>query len=119
MPIPDDVDSEALISRLAGPLLPADRAAFRAAAEEALTRVPCLGEGAAYRAIAGLQRRFFDPRPTLATRTWVRATIARASSPRRHLSGPRIRGLPGALALSGRGDSGCALLVRLPPPAAS
>ena len=63
MPIPDDVDSEALISRLAGPLLPADRAAFRAAAEEALTRVPCLGEGAAYRAIAGLQRCFFDPPP--------------------------------------------------------
>ena len=63
MPIADDVDSEALISRLAGPLLPADRAAFRAAAEEALTRVPCLGEGAAYRAIAGLQRRFFDPPP--------------------------------------------------------
>lgn len=49
MPIADDVDPQALIDRLAGPLLPADRAAFRAAAEDALTRVPCWGEGAVYR----------------------------------------------------------------------
>ena len=61
MPIPDDADPEILISRLAGPLAPADRAAFRRAAEEALTRVPCWGEGAIYRAVAGLQRQYFVP----------------------------------------------------------
>ena len=57
----DDLDFEALISRLVGPLSPPDRIAFRRAAEDALTRVPCWGEGAVYRAIAGLQRAFFDP----------------------------------------------------------
>ena len=61
MPISDDVDPEALISRLAGPLAPPDRIAFRRAAEDALTRVPCWGEGAIYRAVAVLQRQFFDP----------------------------------------------------------
>ena len=61
MSITDDLDSDALISRLAGPLSPPDRVAFRAAAEDALTRVPCWGEGAVYRAVAGLQRAFFDP----------------------------------------------------------
>ena len=44
-----DVDTEQLISRFCGALAPSDRAAFRAAAEDALTRVPCLGEGAIYR----------------------------------------------------------------------
>ena len=57
----DDVDAEQIISRLAGPLSPPDRIAFRRAAEDALTRVPCWGEGAIYRAVAGLQRAFFDP----------------------------------------------------------
>jgi hypothetical protein len=61
MSITDDLDSDALISRLAGPLSPPARVAFRAAAEDALTRVPCWGEGAAYRAVAELQRAFFDP----------------------------------------------------------
>jgi hypothetical protein len=54
-------DTEQLISRLAGPLSPRDRAAFRRAAEDALTRVPCWGEGAVYRAVASLQREYFDP----------------------------------------------------------
>jgi len=54
-------DVEQLISRLAGPLSPRDRAAFRRAAEDALARVPCWGEGAIYRAVASLQRVFFDP----------------------------------------------------------
>jgi len=57
--ISDDV--EQLISRLAGPLSPPDRAAFRRAAEDALARVPCWGEGAVYRAVASLQRAFFAP----------------------------------------------------------
>ena len=51
-----DLDPEPLISRLAGPLLPADRQAFREAALDALTRVPCAGEGSIYRAVATLQR---------------------------------------------------------------
>ena len=57
--IPDDV--EQLISRLAGPLSPPDRVAFRHAAEDALSCVPCWGEGAIYRAVASLQRAFRDP----------------------------------------------------------
>jgi hypothetical protein len=62
MSITDDLlDFEALISRLAGPLSPRDRAAFRRAAEDALARVPCWGESAVYRAVASLPRAFFDP----------------------------------------------------------
>ena len=56
-----DLDPEPWISRLAGPLLPADRQAFREAALDALTRVPCAGEGSIYRAVATLQRHFFHP----------------------------------------------------------
>ena len=56
-----DLDPEPLISRLAGPLSPADRQAFREAALDALARVPCWGEGAVYRAVAALQRHFFHP----------------------------------------------------------
>jgi len=59
----NDLDPDALISRLAGPLSPPNRAAFRAAAEDALTRIPCWGEGAVYRAVASLQRAFLDPPP--------------------------------------------------------
>jgi hypothetical protein len=54
-------DVEQLISRLAGPLSPPDRIAFRRAAEDAVTRVPCWGGGAIYRAVASLQRAFRDP----------------------------------------------------------
>jgi hypothetical protein len=61
VPLFDDADPDTLISRLAGPLAPADREAFRQAAEEALTRVPCWGEGAVYRAVAALQRDYFTP----------------------------------------------------------
>jgi hypothetical protein len=61
MSIPDDTDPDALIARLSGPLLPADRAAFRRAAEAALAQVPCLGEGIAYRMLVALQRAYFDP----------------------------------------------------------
>ena len=61
MPISDDADPDILISRLAGPLAPADRDAFRRAAEEALTRVPCWGEGAVYRAVVSLWRDYFVP----------------------------------------------------------
>lgn len=61
LPIFDDADPDILISRLAGPLAPGDRVAFRRAAEAALARVPCWGEGAVYRAVAALQRDFFVP----------------------------------------------------------
>jgi hypothetical protein len=61
MSITDDLDSDALISRLAGPLSPPNRAAFRAAAEDALTRLSCQGEGSIYRVLASLQRSFFSP----------------------------------------------------------
>src|SRR5262245_24103865 len=61
MPIPDDADPEILISRLAGVLAPPDRVAFRRAAEDALARVPCWGEGAVYRAVAALWRNYFTP----------------------------------------------------------
>jgi hypothetical protein len=61
LPIPDDVDPDILISRLAGPLEPAARAAFRRAAEAALALLPCAGEGIVYRTVAPLQRAFFDP----------------------------------------------------------
>ena len=59
MSIPDNV--ELLISRLSAPLSPRDRVAFRRAAEDALTRVPCQGEGSIYRAVASIQRSFFSP----------------------------------------------------------
>jgi hypothetical protein len=61
VPISDDADPEILINRLAGPLEPAARVAFRQAALDALTRVPCQGEGIVYRTLAPLQRAFFDP----------------------------------------------------------
>src|SRR5262249_26151961 len=47
----NDLDPDALISRLAGPLSPPNRGAFRAAAEDALNRVPCWGAGAVSRAV--------------------------------------------------------------------
>jgi hypothetical protein len=58
----NDLDPDSLISRLSRPLASvADREAFRAAAEDALARVPCWGEGAIYRAVASLQRAFRNP----------------------------------------------------------
>jgi len=56
-----DVDPEQLISRLCGPLAPADRAAFRSAAENALSAVGCAGEGIAYRTLRELWRAYFHP----------------------------------------------------------
>jgi hypothetical protein len=61
MSIPDDVDADALISRLAGPLSPVDRTAFRRAAEDALACIPCAGEGLAYRVVSQVWRGYFKP----------------------------------------------------------
>jgi len=57
----NDTDVDSLISRLSRPLAGADREAFRHAAQDALARVPCLGEGAIYRTVASLQRAFRNP----------------------------------------------------------
>ena len=57
-----DTDAEDLIARLSGGLAPADRAAFRKAAETALATEPqCWGEGSAYRTVARLWRSYFHP----------------------------------------------------------
>src|SRR5262249_8493816 len=56
-----DSDFDSLISRLAAPLEPGDRAAFRVAAESALAG--CSGEGLAYRIVTPLWRTFFHPPP--------------------------------------------------------
>jgi hypothetical protein len=61
LPIPDDIDPDALIARLAGPLPPGVRQAFRRAAEDALAQVPCQGEGVFYRTLVPLQRAYFVP----------------------------------------------------------
>src|SRR5262245_33358985 len=56
------IDAEDLIARLSGGLSPADRAAFRKAAESAVATSPdCSGEGSTYRVIAKLWRSCFHP----------------------------------------------------------
>jgi hypothetical protein len=54
MSISDDVAVADMIDRFAGPLSPVDRPAFRQAAEDALTRLPCEGEGAVYRVLVAV-----------------------------------------------------------------
>ena len=58
---PDDVDL--LLSELSASLSPPQYFAFIAAARAALEGIPCLGPGAAYRALAPLQKFYFDPPP--------------------------------------------------------
>jgi len=58
---PDDVDL--LISQLGASLPPPQYSAFIAAARSALADVPCLGPGLAYRILADVQKRHFDPPP--------------------------------------------------------
>jgi hypothetical protein len=54
-------EAESLISHLSGPLTPAARRAFRAAAEAAVAKIQCSGPGSTYREIAAIQRNFFVP----------------------------------------------------------
>ena len=55
-------DAEDLVARLSDGLSPADRAAFRRAAESAVATSPdCSGEGSTYRVIAKLWRSCFHP----------------------------------------------------------
>ena len=56
-----DIDSEQLISRFCGALLPRDRADFRRAAEAAIEQIPCAGEGVAYRTLRDVFRQYFHP----------------------------------------------------------
>ena len=59
MSIPDEIDE--LILQLGASLAPPQHHAFIAAARTALAGIPCIGPGSAYRVLAPLQRRFFDP----------------------------------------------------------
>jgi hypothetical protein len=59
MSLPDEVDL--LVVQLAASLTPPQHNAFIEAARTALADIPCLGPGSAYRILAPLQRRFFDP----------------------------------------------------------
>ena len=60
-----DVDAEILIAHLCCGLAPADRAAFRRAAENALAAAPQCGwgPGSAHRAVVTVWRPFFHPPP--------------------------------------------------------
>jgi hypothetical protein len=58
-------DIELLISRLSGPLDPADRPLFRRAAEAALAGSACWGEGQIYRTVTALWRGYFHPPPDM------------------------------------------------------
>jgi hypothetical protein len=61
--------AEYLIARLATGLDSADREPFRLAAESALAALPpqSLGDGAVYRIVEPIWRRYFIPRPSGAT----------------------------------------------------
>ena len=56
-----DIDAEQLINRFCGSLAPADRAAFHAAAESALSAIACNGEGIAFRTLRDVWRDYFHP----------------------------------------------------------
>jgi hypothetical protein len=57
----DDIGTEQIISRFAGSLSPPDRITFRRAAEDALAKLPCAGEGIVWRIVVGLWRGYFHP----------------------------------------------------------
>ena len=57
--LPDEIDT--LVHELSASLLPCQRAAFIDAAHQALAGVNCLGPGLAFRLLAEIQRRHFEP----------------------------------------------------------
>ena len=57
--LPDEIDT--LVHELSASLLPSQRHAFIAAAHQALAGVNCLGPGLAFRLLAEIQRRHFNP----------------------------------------------------------
>jgi len=79
-----DFDPDVLISELSSSLIPPQRAAFEAAARDALEAAGCSGIGAAYRLLAPLQRQHFDPPDD----------ISLAHSGPRHRGGKLSRGAP-------------------------
>src|SRR5262245_62896852 len=93
------IDAEDLIARLSGGLSPADRAAFRKAAESAVATSPdCSGEGSTYRVIAKLWRSYFHPPGDTADSGWYATKaqqnkLIRSESPRpdNHNRGCRLR----------------------------
>jgi hypothetical protein len=65
------MDAESLISHLCCGLAPADRAAFRHAAEDALATSPvCLGPGSIHRTVVAIWRAYFRPPPEDRGTTW-------------------------------------------------
>ena len=59
-----NVDAEDLIAHLSGGLAPADREAFRRAAENALaTSAQCWGPGLIHRTVVSIWRAYFHPPP--------------------------------------------------------
>ena len=68
----ENADAEDLIAHLSRGLAPADRAAFRQAAENALATSPvCLGPGSIHRTVTAIWRTFFRPPPEDRGTTWV------------------------------------------------
>jgi hypothetical protein len=66
-----NADAESLISHLCCGLAPADRAAFRQAAETALaTSSPCWGPGSIHRTVTAIWRIYFRPPPEDRGTTW-------------------------------------------------
>ena len=66
------MDAESLISHLCCGLAPADRDAFRQAAENALATSPvCLGPGSIHRTVTSIWRTFFHPPPEDRGTTWA------------------------------------------------
>jgi hypothetical protein len=57
--LPDEIDT--LVHELSASLLPSQRHAFIDAAHQALQGVSCLGPGLAFRLLAEIQRRHFEP----------------------------------------------------------
>ena len=66
------MDAESLISHLSRGLAPADRDAFRQAAENALATSPlCLGPGSIHRTVTAIWRTFFRPPREDRSTTWT------------------------------------------------
>jgi hypothetical protein len=83
------VDAETLISRLSAPLEPADRSAFRHAAEVALAAPGIWGEGLAYRVLVPLWRQYFHPPPDDRSTSWDIAN-ERSHGPTKLIGAPPI-----------------------------
>ena len=67
-----NADAESLIAHLCCGLAPADRDAFRRAAETALATSPtCLGPGSIHRTVVSIWRSFFRPPPENRATTWT------------------------------------------------